>query len=364
MQDVAFHLRRVDFADQPHRIATAEGLNVTAFRYASGIEALRIENARGHLIVLPFMGQMIWAAEFDGVNLTMGNRFAMPRPATSIVETYGCLAFHSGILRNGCPSPQDNHLLHGEMACARMDKAGLRFGADERGAYVEITGEVEYVMGFGAHYLARPYVRLHAQDTLFDMAMDVTNLSSAPMELMYMCHVNFAYAKGARIVQPVPFTPEHVQVRTAVPGHVTPNPDYLSLIDELAKEPSAMEVLNQPERYDPEQVFYIRGLPHDAVGNTHMMMQLADGSGFAMSYPVARFPKSVRWVLVNGDSQVAAFALPSTCEPEGYLAEKAKNNIRFLAPGERAVFDVRLGYLAPDSAKQFAATIHALQRRN
>ena len=38
-----------------------------------------------------------------------------------------------------------------------------------------------------------------------------------------MCHVNFAFCEGARIVQPIPFTPDHVVARTAVPGHVTPN---------------------------------------------------------------------------------------------------------------------------------------------
>ncbi len=360
MQDIEFHLRRQDFVEQPHVIANTYGLSVTAFRYPSGIEALLVENERGNIIVLPFMGQMIWGAEFDGVDLTMGNGFSMPRPATTIVETYGCFAFHSGILRNGCPSPQDNHLLHGEMACAKMDKAGLLFGHDERGAFVEITGEYEYVMGFGAHYLARPSVRLHADETLFDITMDVENLSSAPMELMYMCHVNFAYAEGARIVQPVPYTPDHVQVRTAVPGHVTPNDDYLSLIDELATDPAAMEVLDEPERYDPEQVFYIRGLPKDAEGNTHLMMQLPEGDGFGISYPTEIFPKTVRWILVNGDAQVAAFALPSTCEPEGYLAEKAKNNVQVLASGERAVFPVRVGYLDTTAAERFEATIKAL----
>jgi hypothetical protein len=360
MQETEFNLRRQDFTEVPHVLAKTDGLNVTTFRYATGIEALQIDNRRGRIIILPFMGQMIWSVEFDGVDLTMGSRFAMPRPANSIVETYGCFAFHSGMLRNGCPSPDDNHALHGEMPCASMDKAGFVIGHDERGAFIRVTGEIEYVMGFGANYLARPSVSLHAEDTLFDITMDIENLSSAPMDLMYMCHVNFAYAKGARIVQPVPYTPEQVQVRTAVPGHVTPNPDYLSLLDTLAKQPSAMEVLAEPQRYDPEQVFYINGLPEDGDGKTHLMMMREEGDGFGISYPLAAFPKTVRWILVNGDSQVAAFALPSTCEPEGYLAEKAKNNVQVLAPGERKAFPVRLGYLDRTATDQFAAKIRTL----
>src|SRR5690606_27515373 len=138
-----------------------------------------------------------------------------------------------------------------------------------------------------------------------------------------------------------------VKVRTAVPGHVTPNPDYLSLLDTLANQPAAMEVLDEPRRYDPEQVFYINGLPMDNEGLTHLMMQRREGDGFAISYPLASFPKTVRWVVVNGDSRVAALALPSTCEPEGYLAEKANYHVQILSPGERKAFAVRLGYLDP-----------------
>ena len=90
--------------------------------------------------------------------------------------------------------------------------------------------------------------------------MAVENLSAAPMDLMYLCHVNFAFAEGARIVQPVPFDPEHVVTRTAIPGHVTPTHDYRALLAELAADPRRMERLDEPQRYDPEQVFYIKGL--------------------------------------------------------------------------------------------------------
>ncbi len=360
MQETHFQIRRRDFTEVAHVLATTDGLTVTAFRYPTGVEALQIDNRRGRCIILPFMGQMIWHVEFDGVDLTMGSRFSMPYPVSSIVETYGCFAFHSGILRNGCPSPEDTHGLHGEIPCAAMDKAGFTIGQDDDGPFIRITGEYEYVMGFGANYRARPFITLHADQTLFDMVMDVENLSSAPMELMYMCHVNFAYAEHARIVQPVPHTPKHVRVRTKVPGHVTPNPDYLSFLDTLAQQPAVMETLDEPGRYDPEQVFYLEGLPQDEAGKTHLMMQRPQGDGFAISYPLSAFPKTVRWILVNGDSQVAAFALPSTCEPEGYLAEKAKSNIKILSPGERAVFPVRLGYLDRTAAGAFGAMIASL----
>ena len=61
------------------------------------------------------------------------------------------LLFHSGLLANGCPSAEDTHLLHGEMACAAMDEAWMELEGD----MLRLTGRYEYVMGFGHHYLAQ-----------------------------------------------------------------------------------------------------------------------------------------------------------------------------------------------------------------
>ncbi len=351
MHTVDIELRRPFFGEKERRIASFAGMTADIFRYDSGFEAIRIANSRGHLVILPFYGQMIWDAVFDGVDLTMANMFSMPRQAGDIAGTYGCFAFHSGLLSNGCPSPQDTHPLHGEMPCAPMDKAGLSFGEDANGPWMAITGEREYVMGFGSHYLAKPRVVLRPDSSLFDIGMEVTNLSGAPMPLMYMCHVNFAFYDGATIVQPASFSAKDTIVRQAIPGHVVPTPELVSFIKELAENPTAMECLDEPDRYDPEQVFYIRNLRTDAKGLTHLMMRRREGDAFAMSYDTKTFPHTVRWVLVNSDQKVAAFALPSTCEPEGYLAEKKKGNVRTLNGGETAAFTVNLGYLDAKAAK-------------
>ncbi|RMW09135.1 putative cytoplasmic protein, partial [Pseudomonas amygdali pv. tabaci] len=86
----------------------------------------------------------MWSAEFDGVDLTMLNMFTQPRPSASVIGTYGCFMFHSGLLRNGCPGPEDDHALHGEMPCAPMDDAWLQAGEDEHGAYLRLGGTCEY----------------------------------------------------------------------------------------------------------------------------------------------------------------------------------------------------------------------------
>ncbi|GFZ69441.1 putative cytoplasmic protein [Pseudomonas amygdali pv. eriobotryae] len=118
--------------DQTSRLLLeSANFSVRAWTYPSGVKALSLENSRGKLIILPWQGQMIWSAEFDGVDLTMLNMFTQPRPSASVIGTYGCFMFHSGLLRNGCPGPEDDHALHGEMPCAPMDDAWLQTGEDE-----------------------------------------------------------------------------------------------------------------------------------------------------------------------------------------------------------------------------------------
>jgi hypothetical protein len=323
------------------------------------VEAVRLRNARGEVIVLPYLGQIVWSAAFDGVQLAMQSMFDAPRPAKSIVETYGCLAYHAGLLRNGVPSAQDAHALHGEMPCAPMTSAGLACGRDADGPWIAVTGTYEYAMGFGAHYRATPRVVLRPDATSFDTIMQADNLSAAPMDLMYLCHVNIAVAEGGRIVQPVAFTPQNVVTRTAIPAHVVPTDDYRALLGELAADPRRMEVLSEPHRYAPEQVFYIKNLRSGPDGLVHFMMLRPEGDGFTIAYDPLAMPHTIRWVLSNSDQRVAAFAMPATCEPEGYLAEKRKGNVRSLEGRGSVSFTTRLGYADRDHAAEQARTIEA-----
>jgi len=353
------HLRRSFFEAKERPIVEFAGMSASLWRYDTGVEAVRLSNKRGHLVALPYMGQIVWSAAFDGVDLAMQSMFAEPRPANVIVETYGCLVYHAGMLRNGVPSREDTHALHGEMPCARMDAAGLACGEDAQGPWLALTGLRDYAMGFGAHYRATPRIVLRPGATEFDIVMEVENLSAAPMDLMYLCHANFAFDEGARIVQPVPFTPEAVVVRTAIPGHVTPNEDYRALLSELAINPAGMETLSEPRRYDPEQVFYIKGVKRGADGLAHFMLARRAGDGFTIAWDPEIMPHTIRWVLANSDQRVAAFAMPATCEPEGYLAEKRKGNVRALAGGAKASFATRLGYVDKSKAAAMARNIEA-----
>lgn len=97
--DNTYYIMAEAFSEQPRILLENDDFTVTAFRYASGVEGLKIQNSRGHLVILPRMGQMIWDAQFDGHDLTMRNMFRQPKPAAEVVATYGCFAFHSGLWR-------------------------------------------------------------------------------------------------------------------------------------------------------------------------------------------------------------------------------------------------------------------------
>lgn len=182
-------------------------LRVDIWRYPSGVEALQITNTKGHVTVLPFMGQILWDARFAGLDLTMHSQFDMPRPAPTIIGTYGCLGFHSGLLANGVPGQGDSHPVHGEFPTCAMTQAMLFTGEDVRGRWVELWGRRNHVEGFGPHYDAEPTVRLYETETMIDWGMRVHNRSAFPMPLQYMAHLNPAFLPGATIHQPAPSRP-------------------------------------------------------------------------------------------------------------------------------------------------------------
>lgn len=329
-------LFREQFSRHEQEIYHSDHFTVTSFKYASGIEALKMTNSRGYVTLLPYYGQMIWDAEFDGHNLKMHNMFSQPKRGENIVDTYGCFAFHSGLLCNGCPSPEDAHVLHGEMPCADMDQAWLLVDGDQ----LALTGSVEYVKGFGDHYSAQPLVRLTADSAQFDIEMNVTNLASTAMPLQYMCHMNYAYIPGATFRQNIPASA--LKLRETVPAHVHPTPQWLQYTQQLQARPAGLTDLNEPEFYDPEIVFFADDLSQ-YVDNAEFFMLAPQGHRFVTRFSTKQFNYGTRWILHNGDQKVAAFILPATCRPEGYLAAKEKGTLQMLSPGETRHFSVTTG---------------------
>ncbi|WP_218921351.1 aldose 1-epimerase family protein [Bacillus massilinigeriensis] len=329
-------LQRDFFTENKKVIFENDEMKASLFRYPSGVEAIELINSRGRMVVLPYMGQMIWDLEFDDLDLKMKNMFSQPKKVANVEDTYGCFAFHSGLIRNGCPGPEDDYELHGEMPCAEMEKAWLEITAEG----MAICGETEYVKGFGHHYLARPMVKMLRNATFIEITMNVKNLSGAEMPLQYMCHTNYAYIENAVMKQNIP--DEALRLRESVPGHVKPTEKWLDFNKKILSGEETITALNQPEMYDPEIVFFADKLDQYK-DLAEFEMVAPDGTTYFTRFSTAEFNYATRWILHNSDQQVGAFVLPATCRPEGFLAAEKAGTLIKLAAGEERTFTVTTG---------------------
>lgn len=332
-----FNLSHAMFNPASFTLYQDADFTVKTFTYPSGVEALKLTNHRGYLTVLPFYGLMIWDAVFDGINLKEKDGFTYPRFGKQITDTYGAFEFNSGLLASGNPSPEDDHVQHGEFATARMDHAALLIEDGQ----LTVQSDYEYIKGFGDHYLATPAVTMVADSGLFDLDMHVKNLShAAPMPLQYMCHLCYAYVPGATMTANVP--DEAFQLRTSVPAHVHPTPEWTAFTDELQASGKLIDKLDDASHYDPEIVFFSDDLSK-YTDTAEFRVELGDGHTFLTKYPTADLPIVTRWILYNGDQQVNAFALPGTSTPEGRLAAKQAGTLIMLPPQAEKHFHVQTG---------------------
>jgi hypothetical protein len=67
-----------------------------------------------------------------------------------------------------------------------------------------------------------------------------------------------------------------------------------------------------------------------------------------------------RRILCIPNQNILTLVEAGTCEPEGYLAEKAKGYVKVLAPGERFVAEFEIGALAGEQAEAAKEKVKAL----
>lgn len=348
------------FREKERTLCEINGLKAVSFLFTTGVHALRLENSSGHILVLPWQGQQVWDAVFHGRRLTMATVFPEPVPTVNLLDSYGAFLYHCGALRMGNPGPQDNHPLHGELPTAPYQEAWLLFGEDEGGGWLGVSGAFNYTKAFGDKYMAVPTVKLYERRTVLDVSMTIENLGHYPMDLMYMCHVNFLPAENGEIIQAAGWGPRDMIVRSSIPPHVKPTPQFLSFLESLKRNPETTRILRPQDEYNPEIVFYIRNLKGDASGLTHMLQKHPDGSSDYISYDAKQLDHTVRWILKHEDQKVVGMALPSTCDPEGYTAEKQKGNVRSIPALGSVSFAVRTGYLDPGETRKMENTIRSL----
>lgn len=330
MPSTFIHLAETMFGERERLLIEHGSFRALAFRFDSGVCAIRLINSRGELVILPFQGQQIWSAAFDGCNLTMKSMFDTPKATQTYLETYGGFLLHCGATAMGVPGPGDSHPLHGELPNAAYQSAYIELGQDEEGEYIAVGGSYRHTVAFNFNYTAQPLTCLHENSALVRVAMTITNLKNSAMPLMYMAHANFRPTNEGRLVYTAVANPKNVRVRTNIPSHVHPLPGYKEFLDELQKEPTKHHILKQGLAFDPEVVFYIDYLA-DAHGWAHSMQVHPDGSADYIGHKPSQLSKGVRWICRTADQDALGINLPATAEPEGYKTEEAKGNVRQLA---------------------------------
>ncbi|MGA7199282.1 MAG: hypothetical protein WBY97_19610 [Roseiarcus sp.] len=87
------------------------------------------------------------------------------------------------------------------------------------------------------------------------------------------------------------------------------------------------------------------------------MLLRRGGDAFTIAWDREAMPHTICSILDNGDRRAAAFAIPATCEPKGYTAEKRKGNLRICPSRSVARFVSLIGYVDKASAGSAARGI-------
>lgn len=339
---IRIELSKAQFSGQEIELVSNNEFQISAFRYSSGVEALRLKTPKADIIVLPFKGQQIWRAEFCGRDLTMGSMFSEPVDTQVYLQTYGAFFIHCGLTGLGAPGPKDTHPLHGEMPNAPFQYAWLEI--DEDIGSLAVCGTYQHTVAFSCNYLATSKVVLGTDDSFLTVDLTVENKRSAPMDLMYLGHANFRPVDHGKLIYAAHYTAENVRVRTSIPSHISPPEGYVELIDSLAKDPTGHHKFDPAISFDPEVVFAVDMIAGDD-GWTHGIQKHPSGVSDWISYQPEQAPVAGRWLCRTGDQQGLGIAFPATSGVEGYHAEKEKGLYVALPAKDSWHISMRMGAL-------------------
>ncbi len=336
-------LASVQFGEKERQLAEGAGFTVSAFRYDSGIAALRVKSRRGEIVVLPFRGHQIWSYVVDGRDLTMKSMFTEPVQTNHYLETYGSFFIHCGATAMGAPGPNDRHALHGELPLAPFQKGWVELDEDKKTCAV--IGTYEHTVAFSYHYLATSTYVMAANSTLLDVSLQIDNLKKTPMDLMYLAHANFRPVDNGELIYSAPYTAQAVRVRKSIPPHITPKPGYREFLEELSKNPKLHHVLKSDLAFDPEVAMMI-DMKAGKDGFAHALLKRPDGTSDYMRYRPEQCGQCCRWICRTPDQDAIGMAFPSTSEVEGHTAEKKKGLVVVLEGQKSWRVDMRMGALS------------------
>lgn len=324
-------------------------LSASLFRFTSGVQALRLRNSAGELVLLSFQGQQIWDANMCGRRLTMKSMFDQPYPTREFLSTFGGFLLHCGATAIGSPSPLDTHPLHGELPNAPYSQTALVMGADANGEFIGLTGQYRHTVAFNYHYLAMPLVKLYTGSSVFAVSMTIQNLKASDMPLMFLERINFRPVDRGRLVQSAACDRENIRVRANLSLAMDGPTGYRELVERLQEYPQDHLVFTPGLMYNPEIVLYLN---YQACkdGWARTMQVHPDGSTDLVRHRPNQLNHSSRWLCRTADQD--AFGVePYTAELEGYLSEREKGNVLTLKGGEKFTAEFEIGVLEPPAAQ-------------
>jgi len=347
------NLRKEFFGTSEFLLTENNGMKVSTFRYSTGVEAVKVENTRGYFIILPYQGQQVWRAHFDGIDLQMKTGMEEPVPNTTYLKTYGGFLLHCGICAIGSPAvPSDKHLQHGEIPNVEYQSAYIDVGCD----YVAVGGAYAYDESFVRNYTFRPECKLYKDDTVLKIHCELENRRHSPMEYMYLCHINFHPVDGAELDYSTAYDPAHVKVLTS-PSDA---PELAAYKAKLAADPALHHKVGEAGQiYDPEICFTVTYMG-DENGRAYTVQDTGNGA-FYVSHPIETLPVGVRWISRTGNEDSMGMILPATSEAMGYTYAKETGQVKLLAGDATLVFDIEAGYITADKAAEVRKKIAAIK---
>lgn len=309
---ITLPIHRRDFGTTRRAVFESDHFRAERFVYDSGVAALQIWNQRGSIVVLPFRGQQIWDARFDGIDLKMQSQFDEPTASLAFLESYGAFFVHCGITAMGDPAPHDSHPLHGELPTAAFEGCRLELSSD--GRTLRIGGTYRHRIAFECDYVFESAYILTASSAMIGCEAQVTNHRASPLELMYLGHVNFLPRKASRSFSN---HQDEIPISGSDGAHIT-------------------------ERLSG------RSFPPGTTGRT--LEWHADRSADYVWQNATELPYAIRWLCQTDRERAMGLALPATALTTGLLAERAAGRV-VQVPGHgvwRASFG--FGHLSEDEA--------------
>lgn len=289
----------------------------------------------------------------------MKTKFEEPKPTKEYLETYGGFLLHCGIGAFGVPQENDNHPLHGEIPNAIYQKAYVKCDDD----FIAVGGHLTYDASLKQSYTFSPECRLYKGETFLKVSVEIENRRNAPMEYMYLCHINFRPIDGVELIYSANYDKEHIKVFRRIADGIPEKQKeaLLAYMDAVQMHPELHHKIGGAEQlYDPEICFAVK-YKTDKNGRAYTLQMMEDGA-YYVSHPADILPTGIRWIARTSDEDALGMVLPATGEHLGYENAKKRGEIKVLPPMGKISFSLEAGYLNKERAEDVRKKIEIIKR--